>query len=119
MHTNVDQNKLYCYGERWPSVHHARIRMGCSKLNGDLCRNLHVIPEPTCRCGYHIEDAEHFLLYCPLYNTDRADMVSSIINVTDITIENLLYGHGALTPEDNEEVFRAVHAFSSASKRFI
>ena len=29
-----EQKKLYFYGERWPAVHHARMRMGCSKLKG-------------------------------------------------------------------------------------
>ena len=119
LNANLDTNKLYFYGERWPSIHHARIRMGCSKLNSDLCRNLHVISEPTCRCGHHTEDAKHFLLHCPLYDMDRAIMMTSVNRITDVTTVNLLYGNGALCLEENEKVFKAVHEFIISTKRFI
>ena len=48
------------YGERWASIHHARLRLGCSKLNSHLCYNLHVIPSPECSCGAAVEDVAHF-----------------------------------------------------------
>ena len=54
---------LYYYGQRWPSVHHARMRIGCSKLNYDLHFNLHVVDRPNCECGAKYETAEHFLFY--------------------------------------------------------
>ena len=47
LHQNqIFPNVLYYYGERWASVHHARMRMGCSKLHSDLCLRLHVIDNP-------------------------------------------------------------------------
>ena len=51
---------LYYYGSRWPSVHHARMRIGCSKLNFDLHFNLRVVNSPSCACGAPHESAEHF-----------------------------------------------------------
>ena len=53
---------LYYYGERWPSVHHARMRIGCSKLKNDLCNNLHVIDNANCNCGNPNETAYHYFL---------------------------------------------------------
>ena len=52
--------KLLYLGDRFPAIHHARMRIGCSKLNAHLCHNLHVIPSPQCHCGYHTEDPQHF-----------------------------------------------------------
>ena len=54
----TDLQILYYYGKCWPSIHHARMRIGCSKLNSDLCHNLHVIEDPSCRCGAPLENAE-------------------------------------------------------------
>jgi len=119
LNSKLERNKLFFYGERWPAVHHARMRMGCSKLKGDLCHNLHVISEATCPCGYHTEDAKHFLLDCPLYVSDRMYMLVSVIGVTDITLKNLLYGNDAITLDDNKIVFHAVHKFIDATKRFL
>ena len=32
-----EANVLYFYGQRWAATHHARLRMGCSKLKCHLC----------------------------------------------------------------------------------
>ena len=53
-----EPNVLYYYGKRWPAVHHSRLRLGCSKLNFDLCNNLHVTNSQSCRCGATAEHAE-------------------------------------------------------------
>jgi len=39
-----DDTKLFYVGKRWPAIHHARLWIGCSKLNAHLSLNLHVIP---------------------------------------------------------------------------
>ena len=39
-----------------------------SKLNYDLCYNLHVIDCISCLCGALLEDAFHFLLLSHKYN---------------------------------------------------
>ena len=46
-----ETNVIYYYGKRWPSVHHSRMRLGCSKLKFDLCNNLHVSDSENCSCG--------------------------------------------------------------------
>jgi hypothetical protein len=113
-----DQIVLYYYGERWPSVHHARMRIGCSKLNNDLCNHLHVINNPYCQCGQAIENAKHFFLDCPLYTPERDILINHIQRITDITVEHLLYGNSLLSLADNKRVFDAVHDFIKNSKRF-
>ena len=60
-----EANVLFYYGKRWPAIHHARLRIGCSKLNFDVCFHLH-IPNinPDCSCGEGHEDTEHFFMLC-------------------------------------------------------
>jgi hypothetical protein len=36
------------YGQRWGNIHHARLRMGYSKLRCDLFKNYHVVPNENC-----------------------------------------------------------------------
>lgn len=111
-------NTLYYYGQRWPAVHHARMRIGCSKLNYDLCFNLHVINHSTCRCGATSEDANHFLLVCPLYDEQRVIMRASVQQVTTFDLATLLHGDPALSLDLNIIVFGAVHKFITDSERF-
>ena len=106
------------FGKRWPSVHHARLRIGCSGLNGDLSLNLHVIDSPKCQCGFAVENASHYLLHCPLYAAERAEMLSSLPDIVNVSIESLLYGSNDNSLEDNKTVFLAVHNFISSTKRF-
>ena len=70
-------NVLYYYGERWPSVHHARIRIGCSKLNADLCYRLHVKEE----------DPYHFFIACNNFQVARQKLFSSIVPLTPVTLQ--------------------------------
>ena len=113
-----DSNILYFYGQRWPSVHHARLRIGCSKLNYDLCKRLHVIDSQTCSCGYRKEDAYHFFISCTKYNEIRLDLFSSISVYSHISIPVILFGNAKLEISKNKFIFDAVHLFLIRSKRF-
>ena len=57
----------FSVGERFVNIHHTRICIGCSKLKAHLHFNLHAEDDPSCRCGFGIEDPYHFLFICPLY----------------------------------------------------
>ena len=111
-------NKLYYYGERWPAIHHARLRTGCSKLNSDLFHNLHVIDSPSCQCGHITEDSYHFFFSCPLFTDQRRHMLDSVMRIILPSLNVLLYGDPALCLEKNKEVFQAVHKFISTTERF-
>ena len=109
---------LYYYGDRWPSIHHARMRIGCSKLQKDLFFNLHVSNNPHCSCGAPTEDAKHFFLHCPNYLDIREQLKQSMQGLMPVTVRNLLFGNSSFSLKINEQVFDAVHKFIIASKRF-
>ena len=109
---------LYYYGDRWPSVHHARMRMGCSKLNSDLFNNLHVLDSPWCHCRASSETTEHYLLSCHLWTNQRDIMIDSIQGLMPVTTDNLLFGNREVSLEVNKQVFMAVHKFIIDTKRF-
>ena len=109
---------LYYYGARWPSVHHARMRIGCSKLHGDLCNSLHVINDPSCMCGHPLENAYHYFLECPLFAISRLNLIARTYPLVDVTVDNLLYGSINLTLEENKRVFEAVHEYIIDTNRF-
>ena len=71
----------FSVGERFVHIHHTRIRIGCSKLKAHLHFNLHVEDDPSCRCGFGIENPYHFLFTCPLYAQIRVVMLDSISQI--------------------------------------
>ena len=113
-----DSLLLYYYGSRWPSVHHARIRIGCSKLNSDLCNNLHVTDSSQCDCGALVENAQHYFLECPFFNENRISLFNQIGELTIINTNILLYGNAELNMDENKRVFDAVHEYIISTKRF-
>ena len=113
-----EANVLYYYGERWAQVHHARLRIGCSKLKADLCYKLHVINNSICACSHPIEDANHFFLSCPLYNDIRQELFTDILKFTQVNLKNILYGDDTQDLQTNKMIFDAVHKFMISSQRF-
>ena len=107
----LDDNKpnaAYYYGQRWPSVHHAWSRIGCSGLNDDLSSNLHVIPSPACHCGFPVEKAQHYFYHCPNYQVERVILLNSIQHIPDLSVKTMLFGTPQLSLRDNHELFQAV-----------
>ena len=113
-----DKQILYYYGERWACIHHARLRMGCSMLNSDLCFNLHVVDDPSCRCGCPIENASHFFLDCNQYRDIRTNLMNTISGLTSFSLKHILYGDRDLILTQNQLIFGAVHTFLTNSQRF-
>ena len=111
-------NKLFYYGDRLPSLIHAKIRMGCSNLNSHLALILHVKDNPCCSCGFHIESPKHYFLNCRLYAGPRAKMLESINAITDCNINILLFGDNNLNYALNCTIFQSVHKFIKNSRRF-
>ncbi|MCP3900406.1 MAG: RNA-directed DNA polymerase [Desulfobacteraceae bacterium] len=113
-----EKTPLYYYGERWPSVHHARMRMGCSKLNADLHYHLKVVGDPSCRCGATKETAKHYLLECPNFFHQRNVLRHELTLLMPLTLKNVLYGNTDFDNDSNQKVFKAVHQFIINTKRF-
>ena len=76
---------------------------------------------PSCRCGFGIEDPYHFLFACPLYaQINAVVMLDSIYNISpDIAsgLSLLLPGDINLTFDQNEAIFEYVQAFIRTSSR--
>ena len=106
----------FYFGERNQQVIHCRLRIGMSNLNNDLY-NRYLSDNSTCNCGYLAETAEHYLLYCPIYNNIR---ISTIHTLTPPyrDIQTLLNGHPALSVDKNISIFEVVHDFIKQSRRF-
>ena len=114
-----EPNILYFYGQRWASVHHSRMRMGCSKLNYDLCYKLYVTDDPACQCGAPMENAYHFFLECRNFNLIRRNLLASIEPYSECNINVILNGNNDLSKDNNFLIFDAVHKFIINSNRFI
>ena len=94
------------------------MRMGCSKLNNDLCYNLHVINDPNCICCGQIEDAFHFFFVCLKYERIRLILVNTISKYCYINLQIVLYGNPDLSVTINRQIIDAVHTYIVESKRF-
>ena len=94
------------------------MRIGCSKLNNDLCKKLHVINNSSCNCGAPVENAHHFFTECPRYINQRIILFAKINGITEITTSHLLYGDSTLSLDLNKRVFEAVHDYIDSTKRF-
>jgi hypothetical protein len=113
------------YGQRWGNIHHARLRMGFSKLRSDLFKNYHVIPNESCLCGSHREDATHFLLDCPIYSNlrrimlqDLKNLIGSLPKTKKILVDLLLRGDKELSPDLNSKICKIVQDYLLTSRRF-
>ena len=88
--------------------------MGNSNLNGHKFK-CHVSDNPKCACGHHVEDAEHFLYYCPLFMVHRNTHLQKYLHVN---FNTLLFGDHQLTKQENTDIFKSVHHFIASTKRF-
>ena len=103
-------------GKREAQINHCRLRLGMSNLQYDLFKR-HLAVSPLCSCGGGPETAKHFLLTCPLYNTQRnATLHHHIPHINNVDI--LLNGDLNASIEDNYLIVNTVHQYLNISKRF-
>ena len=112
------------FGTKQGNTLHTKLRLGVSSLNS----HRHAVGKadsPACRCGHRREDAQHFLLACPLHDNARTDLFHSV----SLTISNfrnlsrkeqtklLMYG-----PQSDHRADRmvatAVQQFIMTTRRF-
>ena len=73
--------KPYLWGFTPEYINLSRIRMGLSGLNSHRKR-YHFITESRCpKCNSKNEDTTHFLLECPAYTAERAEMLAGLMSV--------------------------------------
>ena len=101
-------------GCRIGQILHARIRTESSALKDHLFKK-NLEPDPYCKCK-QIENSEHFLLSCPLFNRLRNILFPNLS--CHINIRNLLYGDSNLSDAENTQNFLIVQKYIIKSKRF-
>ena len=65
-----------------------------------------------------MEDNHHFLLVCDQYTDLRRELLTTVSEKCNPTLEVLLYVDPSLSLEENKAIVLAVHDFILKSKRF-
>ena len=107
----------FTIGNRYISILHARLRNNCSNLNNDLFRN-HLRDNPLCDLCGMIEDAIHFFFHCRKFTMERQVFNDTVRVFQPLSIDMILCGNFNLNLENNIVLFRAVHRYIHATKRF-
>ena len=110
----------YLGGDRKSEIIHCKLRLEISDLQDDLVKR-HLAELSSCRCGHHCENAQHYLLDCPLYDNARSTTIHLIdqIDHRGYTLNCLLYGNPARSFNENMQIFDHVKEYISTSKRFM
>ena len=106
----------YYIGERPAQIVHCKLRLNMSDLNYDLY-NRHLNPCMKCSCKAEKEDAEHYLLYCPLFSNHRKITIDVLPHIAK-NCNTLLHGNNSFSIAFNTYIFLSVHEFITATKRF-
>ena len=107
----------FTIGNRYISILHARLRNNCSNLNNDLFRN-HLRDNPLCDLCGMIEDAIHYFFHCRKFTLERQVFNDTVRVFQPLSIDMILCGNFNLNMENNIVLFRAVHRYIHATKRF-
>ena len=108
----------FSYGPRKFKIILTQLRCSASFLNNDL-HKANLVPNPSCRCGFPIEDANHYFLVCPLYRHHRAQLVNKLNWLQNpISVAILTHGDLNLSYDENILIFREVFDFIKRSERF-
>ena len=116
---NNDRNP-YMYGiNRRLNLIHSQLRMNSSNLNEHLY-GLHVINSPLCSvCVNKIENCYHYFFVCPLFNRQRRQLFSKLLELLpSIELDVLLLGRNNLSDEINKEILIHVEKYLLDSKHF-
>ena len=107
-------------GERKYNIILTRIRHRCSSLNADLF-HVNIVPYSNCSCGVLVENAEHYLFECTLYNTQRQRLLQTIHQIQTVPTVNfdlLTNGSNLHDFETNRHIILVVLNFIKDTKRF-
>ena len=106
----------YYVGERTAQTIHCKLRLKMSDLNFDQY-NRHINPCMKCSCTAEKEDAEHYLLYCPVFTTFRKTTIDILPHIAK-NCNTLLHGNTTFSIPFNTYIFLSVHEFITITKRF-
>ena len=69
-----------------------KLRVKFSPLNEHKFRHNFESLSPICACNSGIEDNEHFLLHCPIYDQIRNDLLDQLSRIPGLELGNLSSG---------------------------
>ena len=123
------KHKHNTFGSKYGNSLITRLRVGRSHLNSHS-HSIGLSESPQCDCGAPQESSQHVLLICPLYDSERNILISSVTNLIPgfndkplkLKTEILLFG---LSPDSspnflniNKTTTLAVQLFLMRIKRF-
>ena len=77
-----------------------------------------VLDSSACECGFPNETVLHYICYCPLYATEREELVLALSGLTIFTLDNVLCGSNECSEGENYAFIDAV-LFIKQTKWFI
>ncbi|XP_029674110.1 uncharacterized protein LOC115242161 [Formica exsecta] len=101
-------NCVNCQGEHRADSPHCpelsiqkEIRKYAAYRNVSLLDAKEIFKDPSCSCGYPMQDADHILWNCPLYHAQRTSLLAQLaklkknppFKIQDILKKTLLWGH--------------------------
>ena len=108
--------KYYYFGDRRSQILHTHLCTKCSSLDYDIyLKNL--TDSPLCRCG-DIENAQRYFLYSHYYYEQGNEMLHSLSQLCNVSLDVLLFGDSSLSVDVNMQIFAAVQKFIRDTKRF-
>ena len=102
---------------------HTQMRLGMCPLNKYL-HKINVTNSPACVCGHPNETISHFLLECPIYAQDRAELYNGVESYVALPTSRmellhvLLFGDQTLNTHTNAAIFKCVQIYVVHTKRF-
>ena len=116
--TKPKKISYYCHGPRSLNVALTRLRVNCAPLNSYL-HKIGVLDSSACECGFSNETVLHYICYCPLYATEREELILALSGLTIFTLDNVLCGSNECSEGENYAIIDAVQLFIKQTKRFI
>ena len=116
---NTDMPKVpahFLCGERKLQIFHTRLRTNCSSLSADLF-DKNITDSSLCECGAR-ENAYHYFLECPKYTNLRPELISTIYQFCNPSINVILTGSTTLPYDSNVSIFKSVQKYIRDTKRF-
>ena len=100
----IQTPKHFYFGSRKAQILHTRLRTNCSSLNLDLFHR-NITESPLCHCG-SVEDSQHFFFHCRTYHQHRIELLNTIAQYMNLSLQLLLYGNPSLSLEIKYQNFR-------------
>ena len=97
-----------------------KLRVRFIRLNEHKFRHNYESVSPICACNTGIEDNEHFLLHCPMYDQMRNDLLDQLSEIPSLELGNLsskalckllLFGDPYFSNIANELILEATISF--------